>query len=85
MPGSSRSSPVVATPPSVPGIASIASAAAAAASPASWRPAIGVVPAWAAWPANANRSRSTPAQPVTAAARNPSASITGPCSMCSSR
>ena len=76
---------MVATPPSVAGRRSMASAAAAAARPASRRISIGVVPACDAWPANRKRSRSTPTQPVTAAARVPAASIRGPCSMWSSR
>ena len=46
---------------------------------------IGVVPACEACPSNRSRSRSIPTQPVTAAARRPSRSIRGPCSMCSSR
>ena len=85
MPGSSRSSPVVATPPCPPGSSAMRRAQAAAARPASRRIAIGVVPACAAWPVNVKRCRSMPWQPSTAAIVTPSASITGPCSMWSSR
>ena len=45
---------------------------------------IGVVPACEVCPRNVQPSRSTPAQPETAAQETPSASSTGPCSMWSS-
>ena len=52
MPGASRSTPVVPTPPWARAIASTARAMPAAARPASRRISIGVVPACAAWPLN---------------------------------
>ena len=53
-------------------------------SPASWRSAIGVVPAWFDWPAMVSSCQEMPCTPVTRRWSKPSASSTGPCSMCSS-
>ena len=53
-------------------------------SPASWRSAIGVVPAWFDWPVIVTSCQEMPCTPVTAPMVTPSASSTGPCSMCSS-
>ena len=85
MPGSAVTVPIVATPPR-----SIADSRAArpkrpAARNASWRRFIGVLPAWLALPVNVIAWRSTPKQPITAAAGLPASSSRGPCSMCSSR
>ena len=50
----------------------------------SWRWAIGVVPAWLDWPVTVTSCHEMPWTPVTAPMSTPSASSTGPCSMCSS-
>ena len=71
-------------PPMSSAIRRTSTASAAATYPASWRWSIGVVPAWLDWPVTVSSCQEIPWTPVTAPIVIPSASSTGPCSMCSS-
>ena len=84
-PGSERMLPTVVTPSLRMPTSRIASAAVDAAASVSRRRCIGVEPACAAWPLNWIRNRASPNVPLTADARRPVSSSTGPCSMCSSK
>ena len=85
MPGSAVTVPIVATPPRSIALSRAARPKRAAARKASLRRFIGVEPAWLALPVKVMLWRSTPKQPITAAAGLPASSRRGPCSMCSSR
>jgi len=66
-------------------MSSIAETIRAAAASASRRSVIVTVPAWPAKPVTVTSSRSCAAMPVTVPSASPSASSTGPCSICASR
>ena len=84
-PGMVRSTPTVPTAPGTSRqVRSIAATASAAAASASRRRRMGTVPAWPARPITSTRSRVAPAMDVTTPTGRPSASSTGPCSMCTS-
>ena len=85
MPGAAVTVPMVATPSRSTALSRQARPKRPAARNASRRRFIGVEPAWLALPVNLMAWRSTPKQPMTAAAGLPISSSRGPCSMCSSR